>query len=229
MLEGLRKKKGYMKSYEEKEPKERLLVLLRDLGNRHVPKGYESVAEVATQIKNIMNLVWEEHYESILNELEEYSTNTNGRIDYQDLLVESMKFPYETPILRSTDGVEFPEYVSNFKTAINDVGLLDPKHVELVQAGAGMKLSFLGCTGETGSSYNFYFDFVNASYHSLSETSMENSTGIYEIPFTRRYATRLGAKQYLPKRCAILFDEQEYFNIGYFTFSTVSLRIEQLT
>lgn len=205
--------------------------LVRDLANSHITKGYSSFEEMCIDIQSATKIVWPDNYSDILGELRVCTQNTRNRIDYQQLFVESLRFPYTRPAIKSPEGKDLFEVFGKLPSLTNETHFEEGTITKIKQDSASLSLicfipktqnhvseethAVLGdfleikCIGIDGVDYN----------KELIPADLES---IYEVPMIDYYKKLYGIKSTKDCRC-IFIDAYNENALGYILFDRLKI------
>lgn len=102
---------------------EKLMIIIRDLANRHYSREYKSIEEAIKEVKSLTRSAWNTNNSSIISELTKL--NTILKRDYQRFWFDCLRFPPTWPDMKDLMGKPYYEDFNGLPSDFNEISYHD--------------------------------------------------------------------------------------------------------
>ncbi len=194
--------------------------LKRDTGNTK-PSEFKTVEAMCDRIRRNVVECWNAQYKYILSVLRHCTINAHNRIDYQLILIESLKYPYAWPIIKDPNNNEVGYIYGG--SEFNDIPGGEGNIIEISKKQNELILlvDMLEYESEFPNpdyvKVKYKFNFTNYEDYNLKIIKNEEFQAMYEIPLIDHYRKYLKIKNKEDKRC-LIFDSHDAYCTSYILF-----------
>ena len=117
---------------------EKLMIIIRDLANRHYSSEYKSIEEALKDVRSITKTAWDVNFTAIISELTKL--NAILKRDYQRLWFDCLRFPPTWPEMKDLKGNPYYEDFSGLPSDFNEISYHDSV-INGVEIGVDFRLN----------------------------------------------------------------------------------------